>query len=267
MTAKRVDGEWRITIAQHHIANRYPDKGFEWWAGKHEAMAYYTDDAEDALETAMAMSKSWEEEAATSKETRATIALTSEELSDLADALDNFIQDKNDYLANEEGQAEAVARLEKLQTRVLGALNTGEQTADKQAQAMIVEVGKIRRAEHSGYPGLSDKVENTDDYLWRVARANPSEAAAVAARWKLEPEKYSAVSGLSPERVGQLGGQLAKEAAGDALAAAIFGSNEERAEARTTVAAGVTFGAGGAKAKTATQVKPAARGHGADQGL
>lgn len=59
MTAVCVDGEWRVTINLYRLSERYPDKNTAWCEEKQESMAYYTDDAEDALSTAMDMSERW----------------------------------------------------------------------------------------------------------------------------------------------------------------------------------------------------------------
>lgn len=59
MTASRNDGEWRVTITRDHLSARYPEKKAAWRDKKQEAMAYYTNDAEDALGTARDMSARW----------------------------------------------------------------------------------------------------------------------------------------------------------------------------------------------------------------
>lgn len=61
MTALHVDGEWRVTINLYRLPERYPNKGTAWYEEKQEAMAYYTEDAEDAITTARDMSRRWEE--------------------------------------------------------------------------------------------------------------------------------------------------------------------------------------------------------------
>lgn len=61
MTAVCADGEWRVTINLYRLSERYPDKGVAWCDQKQEEMAYYTNDADDALETAKAMSGQWAE--------------------------------------------------------------------------------------------------------------------------------------------------------------------------------------------------------------
>lgn len=60
MTAVRHNGEWRVTINIYRLSERFPDKGIDWCDAKQEAMAYYTEDADDALATARAMSAHWE---------------------------------------------------------------------------------------------------------------------------------------------------------------------------------------------------------------
>ena len=62
MTALHADGEWRVTINLYQLSERYPDKKTAWCEEKQEAMAYYTEDAEDALATARNMSHRWVEE-------------------------------------------------------------------------------------------------------------------------------------------------------------------------------------------------------------
>lgn len=47
---------------------------------------------------------------------------TKDELFDLEYAVNNLIQDKRDYCANDEGNAEAVQKLEELQAKVQGFL-------------------------------------------------------------------------------------------------------------------------------------------------
>lgn len=60
MTACKLNGEWRVTINLYRLSERFPDKKTDWCEDKQEAMAYYTDDADDALATARAMSAQWE---------------------------------------------------------------------------------------------------------------------------------------------------------------------------------------------------------------
>lgn len=62
MTALHADGERRVTINLYQLSERYPDKKTAWCEEKQEAMAYYTEDAEDALATARNMSHRWVEE-------------------------------------------------------------------------------------------------------------------------------------------------------------------------------------------------------------
>ena len=62
MTALHADGEWRVTVNLYRLSERYPDKGTAWCEEKQEAMAYYTEDAEDAVATARDMSKRWVQE-------------------------------------------------------------------------------------------------------------------------------------------------------------------------------------------------------------
>jgi len=47
---------------------------------------------------------------------------TKDELFDLEYAVNNLIQDKRDYCANEEGNAEVIEKLEELQAKVQGFL-------------------------------------------------------------------------------------------------------------------------------------------------
>lgn len=49
MTADRIDGEWRVSVTFCQLLERNPEKTLEWCEAKQEAMAYYTDDAADAL--------------------------------------------------------------------------------------------------------------------------------------------------------------------------------------------------------------------------
>jgi len=51
-------------------------------------------------------------------------AFTRDELFDLEYAVKNLIDDKNNYCANEEDNAETVARLEDLQAKIQGVLRT-----------------------------------------------------------------------------------------------------------------------------------------------
>ena len=62
MTALHADGEWRVTVNLYRLSERYPDQDTAWCEQKQEAMAYYTNDAEDALATAADMSRRWVEE-------------------------------------------------------------------------------------------------------------------------------------------------------------------------------------------------------------
>lgn len=59
MTAVRLDGEWRVTVNIYRLSERHPDKGAAWCEAAQEAMAYYTEDAADALATARDMSARW----------------------------------------------------------------------------------------------------------------------------------------------------------------------------------------------------------------
>ncbi len=77
-----------------------------------------------------------------------------------------------------------------------------------EAQRVLAELAEVRRGNHPGYAGLSDAVANSDDFLWRYAQSQPEMAAQVAANWLAARDEHSARSGLSPERVGQLGSQL-----------------------------------------------------------
>lgn len=60
MTAVRIDGEWRVTINLYRLSERFPNRKTAWCERKQEAMAYYTNDEQDALDTARAMSARWE---------------------------------------------------------------------------------------------------------------------------------------------------------------------------------------------------------------
>lgn len=60
MTAVRVDGEWRVTVNIYRLSERYPEKNRVWCEAEQETMAYYTDNADDALATARDMSARWE---------------------------------------------------------------------------------------------------------------------------------------------------------------------------------------------------------------
>lgn len=66
MVARCTDGEWRVTINVYDVSARYEGKGIDWCDRKQEALACYTDDAEDALGTARAMSAEWARQVATS---------------------------------------------------------------------------------------------------------------------------------------------------------------------------------------------------------
>lgn len=77
-----------------------------------------------------------------------------------------------------------------------------------EAQRLLAEVAIIRRGEHPGYAGLSDRIENADSFLRQYAQDEPELAADIAADWRSSPDEHSGRSGLSPERVAQLGGQL-----------------------------------------------------------
>lgn len=59
MTALHADGEWRVTVNLYRLSERYPDKGRAWCEERQEAIAYYTNDADDALATAKSMSQNW----------------------------------------------------------------------------------------------------------------------------------------------------------------------------------------------------------------
>lgn len=59
MTALHADGEWRVTVDLYRLSERYPEKNTAWCEKKQEAMAYYTNDADDAIATAQSMSKTW----------------------------------------------------------------------------------------------------------------------------------------------------------------------------------------------------------------
>ncbi|VVT11682.1 conserved hypothetical protein [Sphingomonas aurantiaca] len=60
MTVTRNDGEWRVTVLFQSVAARNPAKSDRWCREKQEKLAYYTNDADDALGTARDMSKRWE---------------------------------------------------------------------------------------------------------------------------------------------------------------------------------------------------------------
>lgn len=60
MTADCIRGEWRVTINLYRLSERFPDRKTQWCEAKQEAMAYYTEDADDALGTAREMSAHWE---------------------------------------------------------------------------------------------------------------------------------------------------------------------------------------------------------------
>lgn len=77
-----------------------------------------------------------------------------------------------------------------------------------EAQRVLAELAEIRRGDHPGYAGLSDAVANADSFLWSYAQSEPDMAAEVARDWLASPGEHGARSGLSPERVGQLGSQL-----------------------------------------------------------
>lgn len=60
MSATLTDGEWRVFVTLQSVVMAFPDKSLSWALRKVEAMACYTNDAEDALDTAKAMSTHWE---------------------------------------------------------------------------------------------------------------------------------------------------------------------------------------------------------------
>lgn len=64
MIADCTEGEWRVTVTLDSMKAAYPGKGASWWAERREAIAHYTNDAEDALATAKSMSASWAQEKA-----------------------------------------------------------------------------------------------------------------------------------------------------------------------------------------------------------
>ena len=74
MTALHADGEWRVTVNLYRLSERYPDKGRAWCEERQEAIAYYTNDADDALATAKSMSANWEKEKAMTTEKNTTPA-------------------------------------------------------------------------------------------------------------------------------------------------------------------------------------------------
>lgn len=60
MTANCIRGEWRVTINLYRLSERFPDRKTQWCETKQETMAYYTEDADDAIGTAREMSARWE---------------------------------------------------------------------------------------------------------------------------------------------------------------------------------------------------------------
>ncbi|WP_316157994.1 LPD1 domain-containing protein [Cupriavidus sp. BIC8F] len=90
---------------------------------------------------------------------------------------------------------------------VLTALQDNAE-AERHRVDLLREVASIRRGEHSGFRGLSDAIANADFFLSQYAREKPELAKAAAAAWLGQHEHYSAVSGLSPARVRQLGNYL-----------------------------------------------------------
>jgi hypothetical protein len=72
------------------------------------------------------------------------------------------------------------------------------------AEQVAVEVAAIRCGESHGL------LAHSYSHLWRLARNRPDMAAAIAAQWLALPDEYSRISGLSPERMLQLGNQLAR---------------------------------------------------------
>jgi hypothetical protein len=62
MTADCIRGEWRVTVNLYRLSERFPDRNTAWCEAKQEAMAYYTEDAADAIGTARHMSATWESE-------------------------------------------------------------------------------------------------------------------------------------------------------------------------------------------------------------
>lgn len=59
MTCTHEDGEWRVTLKMDHLRERYPNENKEWLTEKQESIAYYTNDADDAISTAELISKQW----------------------------------------------------------------------------------------------------------------------------------------------------------------------------------------------------------------
>ena len=53
--AHHSDGEWRVFITRNKLSELYPNATKDWLMDKQEAMAYYTDDSDDALATARLM--------------------------------------------------------------------------------------------------------------------------------------------------------------------------------------------------------------------
>lgn len=88
MTALHSDGEWRVTVNLYRLSERYPDKGRAWCEERQEAIAYYTNDADDALATAKRMSQNWVNEGLTmdNKEQPAANSADRERVYDLPNA-------------------------------------------------------------------------------------------------------------------------------------------------------------------------------------
>lgn len=59
IVATHSDGEWRVTVSTKEISDSYSDKSSEWKKEKQEAIAYYTNDADDAVATAQKISLEW----------------------------------------------------------------------------------------------------------------------------------------------------------------------------------------------------------------
>lgn len=59
VVGRHKDGEWRVSICLLSILRRYQHFKYREAQAKQEAMAHYTNDADDALSTAQDMSRRW----------------------------------------------------------------------------------------------------------------------------------------------------------------------------------------------------------------
>jgi hypothetical protein len=98
----------------------------QWWMttpefdeGTDEMPAQVFDAARDALDKAIGQGW-WKDSPTTAKGN--TVSLTRDELFDLEYAVNNLIDDRNEYCTHEEGNAGFVSRLEELQATIQGAL-------------------------------------------------------------------------------------------------------------------------------------------------